>query len=265
LEDLLLDYELFYDEAEVLLKDIKDKTALQTKTVANVSRCLTNGDLNALPKLYATLREAAAGREEALSELEEHTSGFDGGEYMTGGEFSTQMTEYCRRLDVDVQGTFPVFDMFPCRITVNSDSQDVTIDRKKFACLRPSRIAEVIKAELGKLAKAPFNPQAFAKELAAAYDIAILRASKKKKVADDAPIFASDIYDILTPMRRYKKEYTKNNFAFDLARLYAQDAVQLADGRNLRFDTVRDMKKSIRILDSYGLEQFVTTIRFVES
>jgi hypothetical protein len=36
----------------------------------------------------------------------------------------------------------------------------------------------------------------------------------------------------------------------------------LKDGRVLRFDTARDIKKAIRILDRNGSEQFITTIRF---
>jgi hypothetical protein len=104
--------------------------------------------------------------------------------------------------------------------------------------------------------------QQFAKELAAAYDLAIIRASKKKSCADDAPMYAQDLYDILTLMGRYKKEYTKNNFAYDIARLYTDGCVELKDGRTLRFDTVRDNKKAIRILDWHGVEQFISTIRF---
>jgi hypothetical protein len=63
-------------------------------------------------------------------------------------------------------------------------------------------------------------------------------------------------------MKRYKKEYTRNNFAYDLAHLYAEESVTLDDGRTLRFDTARDARKAIRILDRYGAEQYVTTIRF---
>jgi len=260
-----LDYELFYAEAQALVKDLKDKTAVQTKAVGNVDKCISNGDLGALPKLYNTLREAAREREEALLKLEEHTTAFDGSEYISSGDFSAQMAECCESLEVDVQGTYPVYDMFPCRVTINAQSQDVTIDRKRVACLRPSRLVSIIKTELDKLSKASFNAQAFAKELAVAYDMAILKASKKKATPENAPVYAQDIYNVLTPMRRYKKEYTKNNFAFDIARLYAADSVVLDDGRRLKFDTVRDMNKSIRILDGFGSEQFVSTIRFVKT
>jgi hypothetical protein len=63
-------------------------------------------------------------------------------------------------------------------------------------------------------------------------------------------------------MKRQKKEYTKHSFAYDLARLYAEEAQKLDDGRELRFDTVRSNRKAIRILDGYGIEQYISTIRF---
>ena len=259
-----MDYEQFFTDAQTYTKDLREKTALQSKAVKKVEKCILDGDINALPKLFTALRDAAREREGALERIEAYTAGFDGREYMTNGDFSAQLIEYCEQLGVDVHGTFPVYEMFPCRVTVNPETQDVTVDRKHLPCLRPSKLVSDIKLELDKLSKASasFNAQNFAKELAAAYDLAILKASKKKHCADNAPMYAIDLYDILTPMKRYKKDYTKNNFAYDLSHLYSEDRITLEDGRILRFDTARNMTKAIRILDRYGAEQFITTIRF---
>jgi len=259
-----MDYEQFLSETQAAVKELKDKTNAQSKTVNKIQKCILDGDINALPKLYASLKDAAAEREIALKRLEEMTTGFDGHAYMSGGDYASQMLELCRQSKIDVQGSFPVYEMFPCRVTVNPDTQDVTVDRKRMLCLRPVKLVNDIKMELDKLSKAPFNAQLFVKELAAAYDLAILKlkASGKKQRAANSPVYALDLYDILTPMRRYKRDYTRNNFAYDLARLYAGDTVTLDDGRSLRFDTARDARKAIRILDSYGTEQFITTIRF---
>jgi len=257
-----LDYEQYYTDAQVFARELKEKTDAQTRNVKKIQKCISDGDINALPKLFAALRDAAREREDALGHLEALTEGFDVQEYMSGGDFTAQMLECCRQLGVDVQGSFPVYEMFPCRVTVNPETQDVTVDKKRWQCLRPSKLTSDIKTELDKLSKASFNTQLFVKELASAYDLAIIKSSKKKRIADDAPMYAQDLYDVLTPMKRYKKEYTKNNFAYDLSRLYAEEGITLDDGRALRFDTVRDTKKAIRILDRHGAEQFITTIRF---
>ena len=257
-----MDYEQFLTDAQLCAKGVKEKTDVQSRAVKNVQKCLAEGDLYSLPKLFSTLRDASTAREEALIRLEDITSGFDGKEYMASGDFAAQMLEYCRQLDVDVQGTYPVYEMFPCRVTVNPETQDVTVDRKKMQCLRPSKLVNDIKKELDKLSKASFNASAFAKELAAAYDLAIIKASRKKPCSADSPVYLLDLYEYLTPMRWHKKEYTKNNYAYDLARLFATEDISLDDKRKMRFDTVRDAKKAIRILDSHGMEQFITTIRF---
>ena len=260
-----MDYEQFLADAQVCAKAVKEKTDVQSKAVKNVQKCLAEGDLSALPKLFSTLRDASRAREEALVRLEAVTSGFDGQEYMACGDFTAQMLECCHQLEVDVQGNYPVYEMFPCRVTINPETQDVTVDRKKMQCLRPSKLISDIKKELEKLSKASFNASAFAKELAAAYDLAIIKASRKKPSAADAPVYVLDIYEFLTPMRRHKREYTRHNFAYDLARLFAVEGMELDDGRRMRFDTVRDAKKAIRILDRHGSEQFITTIRFYKN
>ena len=259
-----MDYELFFNDAQPLIKEVKEKTALQSKTVNKVEKCILDGDLNALPKLFTVLRNATREREEALNRLEAYTETFDGREYIVSGDFSAQMIECCQQLGVDVHGSFPVYEMFPCRVTINAETQDITVDRKHLPYLRPLKVIGDIKKERDKLAKgsASFNAQQFAKELAAAYDIAIIKASKKKHCADNAPIYAHELYDILTPMKRYKKDYTKQNYAYDLAHLYAAERVSLEDGRIVRFDTARDIRKAVRILDGYGAEQFITTVRF---
>ena len=257
-----MDYEQYLLDAQIHTKILNEKTAVQAKTVKKIGKCIVDGDVVSLPKLFSVLREAAREREVALEKLETLTTNFNGYEYMANGDFTAQMIEICTQLGVDVQGDFPVYEMFPCRVTVNPETQDVTIDRKRLSCLRPSKLINDIKTELDRLSGISFNAQLFAKELAAAYDLAIIRSSRKKHCAENAPVYALDLYELLTPMKRYKKDYTKHNFAYDIARLYSEDATTLDDGRILRFDTARDLKKSIRILDRYGVEQFITTIRF---
>ena len=257
-----MDYEQFFLDTQAHTTELNEKTAIQSKTVKKVEKCIAGGDMNSLPKLFAVLREAVRECEEALGLLEDLTAGFSGYEYMANGDFTAQMIECCEQLGVDVQGDFPVYEMFPCRVTINPEAQDVTFDRKHLPCLRPSKLIGDIKTELDKLSSVPFNAKLFAKELAAAYDLAIIKASRKKHCAENAPMYALDLYDFLTPMKRYKKDYTKHNFAYDLARLYSEELVALDDGRILRFDTARDMKKAVRILDRHGAEQLITTIRF---
>ena len=257
-----MDYEQYYQEALACHKGMKEKAKAQSKTLGRISKSLGDGDLDALPKMFASLRETARDHEEALISLESLTEGFNGKEYMSSGDFAVQMLECCNNLGVDVQGTFPVYEMFPCKVTINVESQEVTVDNKRLRCLRPFKLISDIKAVQESLAKVQFNAQAFAKELAAAYDLELLRKAKGKAYAPDKPCYLLDLYNILTPMRRYKKDYDKQSYAFDLARLYSSEEKTLDDKRAIRFDTARENKKAIRILDGNGMEQYITTIRF---
>lgn len=257
-----MNYELFYSDVQVVAKEVKDKTDVCSKTVKKIQKCLMDGDINALPKLFATMKASSRESDEALIRLKEMVDSFSGYDYMANGDFAAQLLECCERLGVDVQGDFPVYEMFPCKVTINPDTQDVTIDKKKLSCMRPTKVVGNIKNVLDKLSKASFNVAIFAKELATAYDLALIKASKKKALPVDAPLYLSDLYDYLTPMRRHKKEYTKLDYAYDLARLFSEESLILDDGRAVRFDTVRDSKKAIRILDRHGAEQYITTIRF---
>ena len=259
-----MDYEKYHDEALAYHKEMKDKTCLQTRTVNRILKCISDGDINAMPKLLSTLRDAARDREEALCRLEDLVNGFDGRQYMADGYFVEQMLECCKQLGVDAQGSFPSFEMFPCRVTVNPESQEVVIDRKRFQCLRPAKVVATIKNELDRLAKVSFNAAAFAKELASAYDLALLKKAKGRSTFDAAgSCYLYDLYDFLTPMRRHKREYTRNNYAYDLARLYSNEGFTLDDGRVFRFDTVRGNTKAIRILDQHGTAQYISSIRLL--
>jgi hypothetical protein len=64
-------------------------------------------------------------------------------------------------------------------------------------------------------------------------------------------------------MRRYRKDYDMQAYAFDLSRLLASASTDTRDDRRLDFGTVRTAKaKTIRVLDAGGNEEYLTTVRF---
>ena len=76
--------------------------------------------------------------------------------------------------------------------------------------------------------------------------------------------YLTNIYKVLAPMSRFRKDYDQNNFAFDVARLYASDVEETKTGRKFQFGPSRNNEKAIRILDKEGKEQFLATIRFYD-
>ena len=117
-----------------------------------------------------------------------------------------------------------------------------------------------IQADQDKLKKESFNADRFLNELADAYDTVIARSVKKTK---NAALRLNDVYLRLAPTARAKKEYSKQAYAFDLARLYVSDLRVTKDGRTLDLGNARENKGAIRFLDQNGLEHYFTTISFI--
>ena len=83
------------------------------------------------------------------------------------------------------------------------------------ACARKAFV-DIVKNGQDRLNKAPFNAMAFASELSDAYDLAILKYNRQPQ----SDIYLTNLYKVLAPMSRFRKDYDQQSFAFDLARLY---------------------------------------------
>jgi len=172
---------------------------------------------------------------------------------------------YCQKFSVDIHGDFPVYEMFPYKVKIDSENQELYVDRKKVVCLRPQHFVKSISQSQDKLNKAAFNVGSFLNELADAYDTALVHKEKSNKAAkSESDILLKDLYTYLVPMQRFRREYDMQSYAFDLSRLYSSDTESLRtrDNRAFEFGTSRKSGKLIRILDRDGHEQFLGTIRF---
>ncbi len=255
-----MDYENLYQTMQAEQKAVKDNLAALQKLFKAIGRETEGGDLKSVSRDLQAMAEKASGLSASLEALQDTVSGFDAEEYFKGGEFAEQMLLACEEMGIDVRGEFPVYEMFPYKVRLDAENQDVYMDRKKVQCMRPKNFAERVKKGQEKLNKAFFNEQTFANELADAYDVVIL----KKKRRPGADIYLNSLYKCLAPMGRFRREYDQQSFAFDLARLYMSGIEETKSGRKFQFGPSRDNGKAIRILDKEGKEQFFATIRFYE-
>lgn len=257
-----MDYEELLSSAEELALPLRNSLNQQNKAQKSMTKAMAQGDLKSwlrdIAAWESALEESAAG----LARIRELTERFDAAAYLEGGEFAAQFLGYCEAIGLDVKGEFPVYEVFPYRVRADMESLELYVDRKKAPCLRPKRFAEDLKASRDKLMKASFNAAAFAGELAEAYDIALLRQSGGKSYVVDADCYLAGMYKFLAPTARARREYDKQSYAFDLARLYSSDVETIRDGRRFQFGPARDNSKAIRVLDGDGKEQFLATIRF---
>jgi hypothetical protein len=259
-----MDYEELYQSMQPLEKKAGDKLAAAQRIFKSLRNNSEAGDLKSFAKDMRLLEENIAEQIALLSEMKAKAEAFDRKAYMEGGDFAEQLEYELKKLSVDVKGMFPTYEVFPYKVRVDIENQDIYVDRKKVQCVRPSGFARMIKTSRDKLYRGGFNAVDFINELCAAYDCAT--AVKKINKADapgDAYISLRDLYEYMMPMRRYRKDYDLQAYAFDLSRLLASATRNTRDGRGMDFGTVRTAKtQTIRVLDAGGKEEYLTTVRF---
>lgn len=253
-----MDYETLYNEYLAYEKAIKEKIKLVTKLQKAIAKNMDSGDLFKSISDTELLHQASDELSELTSNVKALLSTFDAREYMESGLFAQQLLSQCEQSNVDVIGDFPVYEMFPYKVRFDVENQEAYLDRKKVSCLRPSTLVSIVKAGQEKLYKASFRANQFASELASAYDLACLKLGKEA----GADIYLTTLYKYLVPMSRSRKEYDQQSYAFDIARLFDAQEVEVKGGRSFQFGPSRNNSKALRILDQTGREYYLATIRF---
>ena len=258
----MLNYEELYENLQPLEKALKDSAGTVARLQKTIQNNTETGNLNEVKKSLAALSEAALLLKERVDETDAAVNDFDAEEYFVSGDFTKQLLEYCGQKNVDVRGEKGVYEMFPYKVRITGDAEhaaEVYINRKKCPSFRPSFVAETIRIGREKLFRANFNAQSFMTELAEAYETACL----KSNVRIGSTQKLDKIYMTMVPMARARKEYDKQAFAFDLARLYeaGTDAWVTKGGKRYYFGTSRDGKSGFRVLSSSGVEAFINTMK----
>lgn len=255
-----MNYEELYQSLQPQEKALKDKITSLQKACKTIIQETEKGDIKSLLRDLDSIAETARLLSENISQIQNEVSGFDTAAYFEQGDFARQMLEACENQSVDVIGDFPVYEMFPYRVKLDIENQDIYLDRKKVQCMRPASFVEQVKKGQERLNKAAFNALTFAGELADAYDLAIMKLGKSAGY----DVYLTSLYKYLAPMSRYRKDYDQQSFAFDLARLYSSGILETKNGRSLQFGPSRKQSKSIRVLDRNGQEQYLSTICFYD-
>ena len=256
-----MNYEELYTALSTVEMQLRTNIKNMKKADDIIAKNAVSGDLKAFRKNIEALSQLLQSSQDMVKKLQETAEVFDETSYFESGDFTRQLLEYCEEKEVDVKGEFPIYEMFPYRVRIDAENQDLYMNRKKVACMRPSCFVDMIKAGQEKLAKVRFNVDTFEKELAYGYDLAALQQGKRA----GTDIYLKNIYKFLVPMGRLKREYDEQSFAYELARLYSlycDGHQETKDGRKFQFGPSRENGKAIRILDQNGKERYLTTICF---
>ena len=254
-----MNYEELYNSLTVYGKNLKDSVNSVTRLQKTILKDAETGNLSDMKKSLDSLKEAAQVLNEDVSAYEEAALAFDTSEYFQSGDFTRQLLASCEEKGVDVKGEKGIYEMFPYKIRISADTEEVYMNRKKIPSYRPSFVAETVRSGQEKLNRASFKPAPFMAELAEAYDVTCLKSGAR--IGSDQML--TKIYKNLAPMARARKEYDMQAFAFDLARLYEAGSEEwvLKNGRTFTFGTSRDGKSGIRVLSRTGVETYILTLK----
>jgi len=261
-----MNYEELYSEYLLKEKELRIQINSQQKLYKQLIKEMETGDIKNALKDISALIEIADASKQINGVLRNLVQNFDANAYISDGEFAEQMLAYCEKSGVDAIGENNNYEMFPYKVRLDGENAEVWLDRKKVPYLRPQSLVKFIKTQIDKIMNASFNPSAFVSELAYAYDLSIIMQSKEKnrEVAKNGDVYLTVLYKYLTPMKRFRKDYDMQSFAFDISRLYSSDLKITDDGRSFQFGPSRKNDKAIRVLDKNSQEQFLATIRFFE-
>jgi hypothetical protein len=257
-----MNYEDFYSEYAAVANILKERMTAQQKLFKRIGSNMEKGDVKAAARDLPAIQAAASESLQTTTAISDIIEAVDMEAYLGSGDFARQLIELCRENHINIQGEGTTYEVFPYRLKIDASNAELLINGRKAVGLRPRAVTEHLAKQRAKLLSAAFNPAQYASELAAAYDLALLAASKGKAVAADADIYLATLYKFLTPMRRFRREYDMQAYALDLARLYASESNEAGDGRRFQFGPSRNNSKAIRIVDTAGNEQFLATIRF---
>lgn len=254
--------ESFLASDKTLKETIKKVSGLEGK----MQKDSVKGDVRSLLKNLESMKSAVSSLEEALNSVDEAVSSFDYRSYFVSGEFTEDMLSGLKERKMDTVGEYPVFEVFPTRIRIDAENQEVILGKKKVPTMRPQVLVEGAADLVEKLESASFNAQSFAQDLENAYSVCVLseKAKNTGKVNEHlyyVPLLSC--YKVMVPLARSRKDYDEMAFAFDLARLYnaiKKGGFVTKSGHTCLFGTGRG--KSVRILDDTGMEQLISTICF---
>ena len=260
-----INYEEFYDEVRQEEKSIREKLQQAQRSFKSIMRSSESGELRKLLKEIDELSVLAEGLKVLSDELRNTVQGFDNRDYFESGEFARQLIENCQKQGVDIQGEAGVYELFPFKLRIDAENQDLYVNRRKVSSARPMKFVQDMKRQIEKYTKSGFNLAQFVNELAAAYDLAVkIKNSDSQAQRKEIDVSLKEVYSYLAPTARARREYDLQMFAFDLSRLYQDLETRTKNGRRFQLGTTRMSGKMIRILDSNGKEEFLATIRFFE-
>lgn len=133
-----MNYEELYADLQNLEKNLKDKQAAAQKQYKNAVKNTEIGDLRSLSKKLELLLGVLDEQRQVAESLKQAVDGFAVKEYFENGDFAAQLLEFCAAKEINVTGEYPVYEMFPYKVKIDAENQDVYVEKRDFPVQGPS-------------------------------------------------------------------------------------------------------------------------------
>lgn len=140
--------------------------------------------------------------------------------------YAERLESEFRHLNLEFDGQFPEYELFPLTVRVQPEHETVRIGRKTVQTLDPHAVARLVQTEQRRLHRSSFNADRFLRALSLCYD-ALSRGQLGTTVA------LIEVYRLLSA-RTGAAGYTRQEFAFDIYRVRRQSEL-VVDGRKVEF------------------------------
>lgn len=237
------------------LKKLKDSFSKLTTARRTILSGIETGDLDKVLNALTRLNELKNQEILYCNNIQAVISSFNFADYCRNG-FHEDFMRACSESGVVVSGNSPDYEVFPFLVRVIPDEKCVLINKRKVKGLKLSNIVKEIKKEHKILMDSPFGATDFLKALSNSY-----QQLANQKGLKGQPMPLTEIYDLLTPMGRWKREYPKRLFAFDIYRLIRSDQI-IYNGRRCEFGFTRYIQRAFRVVNEFGQEAYYGSLNF---
>lgn len=231
-------------------EDLDQLQKTLAKSAKSAFRAASVLDLQGMRRHAAATRALLATYAEQFGRWESSVSSFRLSE-VSEQEYRDAFEQACRKADLPLEGSFPLYQVFPFEIRFSLLQEQVIVNRQVHRTMAPEFLAVVIRQEQERLNRSRFNAAQFMSALLRAYDL-LVAESIQARGKPIRQVGIKKVYQVLNLLGG-RAAYSEKQFAFDVYRLRERSGL-LHDGRHLVFGHVRRQANAIAVPSPAGTD-----------
>lgn len=209
--------------------------AAVAREIKRARAAAAHGSIRDLEKALLAAGQLAEALRDSVRALREGWS-FDERAYLESGAYTAELVELAGERGVRLFEQDERLLTYPSVVRVLPGEAALEIDRKRERRIRPSVVAEHLKAR--QQSQPRFKAEAFLESLARGYRLALAEQGRPA----GATVRLLDVYQILTVLPGQRQEYSKQEFARDVYLLDQSEAKATKDGLRVSFPAATGTK-----------------------